>query len=135
LSSNIISSRYYEASPGNQNNKIVTIYDKKGNQLFNIIVNYKVDTIIKSLEEHIARVTLEESSKAKQLETINSNSFWSYRRILPYTLNILFTENFNPKTPIAQIIYFIHNLVVLVFLLSFITTLLQNYITKYSDPT
>jgi hypothetical protein len=135
LNSNIIGSRYYDLPPGNQNNKIIIIYDKQGNQLFNFIVNYKIDGITSALEDYLTELTIKENSKAKELEIIESNSFWSYRRILPYTLNILFTENFNPKSQTSNFVYFIHNILVLGFLLSFIMTLLQNYITKNGTST
>lgn len=133
LKSNIISSHYIEAIPGERYTTTIFVFDKKGNMLFDFPSFHDNKSLVFILNDYLNRLSKEELKKTKELKTINSNSFWSYRRILPYTLNILFTGNFNPKNQIANIVYFFHNIIVLGFLLSFIITLFQNFLTDKSN--
>jgi hypothetical protein len=65
-----------------------------------------------------------------ELNIIKSNKFWSYKEVLPYTINILFTDSFKPKRRVSQVVHFLHNMIVAVFILGFIVSLLQNNLTK-----
>jgi len=52
------------------------------------------------------------------------NKFWSYSRILPYSINIFNTDNFKPVSSLANLVNFIHNFVVWILLLTIITSFL-----------
>ncbi|PHO00747.1 hypothetical protein CSC82_27180 [Rhodobacteraceae bacterium 4F10] len=51
-------------------------------------------------------------------EIVKNNRIWSYRQILPYSLNIFFTGNITPKSKLTNIVFFVHQIIVFVFLLS-----------------
>lgn len=59
-----------------------------------------------------------------------NNKFWSYSKILPYCINIFDTGNINPKTPLSNVIFFIHKFLVWVFIVGIIMSLLPNYFEK-----
>lgn len=134
LNSTIVYCHWEFTPPGHVYNKKIIIYDKLGNKLYDFNDSYyKNESFKDALKSHIEGLTSKEKEKIQKLSIIKSNAFWSYRRILPYTLNILFNSNFNAISANAQIVYYIHNFLVLGFLLSFITSLLQNSLIKNSE--
>lgn len=60
-----------------------------------------------------------------------NNGIWSYRQILPYSLNVFFTGNMTPKSKTANIVFFFHQIIVFAFLLSIVVN--QFPLTKNSD--
>ncbi|MDY0780826.1 hypothetical protein [Tenacibaculum sp. IB213877] len=110
--------RFIVINPKNEDYKKIEL--KSG---FNVKA---IDILRKKLEE----LKLLKKQRFTQLNIINSNKFWSYKEVLPYTINILFTDSFKPNNRTSQIVHFLHNIIVLVFLLSLIVSLLQSYITK-----
>lgn len=110
--------------------RFIVINPKNGYQIFEISTLSFDSGVIDVLKENLTRLKSVEDKINGQLNIIKSNKFWSYKEVLPYTINILFTDSFKPKRKGAQIIHFLHNVVVAAFLLSFIVSLFQNYITK-----
>jgi len=53
------------------------------------------------------------------------NDIWSYRKIVIYTLNVFFTTNMVPVSRTANIFFFIHHFVCIVFILGAISGLFQ----------
>lgn len=105
----------------NSKNKNFKEFELKGD--FNM-------TAIEILKKRLDELKQLKHKRFNQLNIIKLNKFWSYKEVLPYTINILFTDSFKPKRKGAQIIHFLQNVVVAAFLLSFIVSLFQNYITK-----
>ena len=87
-------------------------------------------TPIEILEKGLDELKQFSRKRIHQLKMIESNTFWSYKEVLPYTINILFSDSFKPKNSFSQAVHFLHNIVVAVFLLGFIVSLLQNSITQ-----
>ncbi|GFD72578.1 hypothetical protein KUL113_19980 [Tenacibaculum sp. KUL113] len=105
----------------NSKNKNFKEFELKGD--FNM-------TAIEILKKRLNELKQLKYKRFNQLNIIKSNKFWSYKEVLPYTINILFTDSFKPKRKGAQIIHFLHNIIVAVFILGFIVSLLQNNLTK-----
>jgi hypothetical protein len=116
--------------PGDVKGRQLLLFDLKGNLLFDIPHDDNINKIENILNDYLVILNKLKNSKTKRLNNINSNTFWSYRSILPYTLNVIFNDNFNPKSKGANLIYFIHNLIVAGFLLTFIMQLFQNFMIK-----
>ncbi len=83
-------------------------------------------SVIEILEKGLRRLELLSKERKNELNIIESNKFWSYKEVLPYTINILFSDSFKPKKSFSQLVHFFHNVLVAVFLLGFIVGLLQN---------
>lgn len=49
--------------------------------------------------------------KAKKAE-LDRNNFWTYATLLPYSISSIFTGNMSPLTPIANIIYTFHYVII-----------------------
>ncbi|MCC3217181.1 MULTISPECIES: hypothetical protein [Chryseobacterium] len=49
--------------------------------------------------------------KVKKVE-LDKNNFWTYATLLPYSASSLFTGNMSPLTPIANIFYTIHYIII-----------------------
>ena len=58
------------------------------------------------------------------------NQFWTYGKIFPYVLNVLNTSNINPKSRTANIIFFVHYLIIAVFVISLLTSSLDSLIKR-----
>lgn len=119
----------YKQTPAEDFGKFIIIQPKNNNSFEVSTLSFKSD-VIDVLKENLSRLKSIEAKINDQLNTIKSNKFWSYKEVLPYTINILFTDSFKPKSRMSQITHFIHNVVVAVFLLGFIVSLLQNNLTK-----
>jgi len=116
--------------PSDVVHKVITIYDKNGNKIVETITYSKSSTLAIVLTDILKEIDVEKRNFHKRIKKIESDKFWSYRQILPYTMNILFTDNFIPHNKVANVIYFIHSLVIGIFLLTFMASLYQNYIVS-----
>ncbi|RYC53320.1 hypothetical protein [Flagellimonas olearia] len=114
--------------PGGDYYKIIQIYTLKGSKLFEFTTDSKKTTLSEIFKDYIKEIESDKTSIVEEIETIKKDQFWNYRQILPYTLNILFTDNFNPQSRFANIIYFIHNIFVVGFLISLMMNLFQFYL-------
>lgn len=107
----------------------VNIYNSEGEYLIEV-----EDNDSKTIKEVLlAKLILIESlrnNKKNHLENVKKGSYWSYKRILPYSLNILFNSNFNPKSKLLNLVYFIHHLIVFGFVFSLIIGLTQKILSK-----
>ncbi|WP_176829811.1 hypothetical protein [Tenacibaculum sp. MAR_2009_124] len=83
-------------------------------------------SVIEILDKGLRRLELLSKERKNELKIIKSNKFWSYKEVLPYTINILFSDSFKPKKSFSQLVHFLHNVLVAVFLFGFIVSLLQN---------
>ena len=118
--------------PGGDFYKEIEIYDSKGLKLLDFISKSEERNLLgiftEKLEAIDNRANLEKKRVVEKFEQIEKNQFWNYRQILPYTMNILFTDNFNPQSRTANLIYFIHTIVVVGFLLTLMVNLFQFYL-------
>ena len=64
--------------------------------------------------------------KKDTARVIERNDIWTYRKILSYSINIFFTGNMVPKTKLANVIFFLHELITVTFLLGITVGLAQN---------
>ncbi len=87
-------------------------------------------TAIEILKKELNKLKSLKEENFNELNIIKSNKFWSYKEVLPYTINILFTDSFKPKRRVSQVVHFLHNIIVAGFLLSFIVSLFQDFITR-----
>lgn len=134
LDSNLISGyTQYRIIPDDVVHKILIIYDLKGEKLIEFQTMSKKEKISEILIDHIKELDSEKDDIKEKIKIIEANAFWNYRQILPYTLNILFTDNFKPQSRKANIIYFIHNILVIGFLLALIVNLFQHYLLNNKD--
>lgn len=120
----------YRQIPSDDFGRFIIVKSKHDDEIFEISTLSFDSGVIDILKENLKRLKSTEKKINNQLNIIKSNKFWSYKEVLPYTINILFTDSFKPKSRMSQIVHFIHNVVVAVFLLGFIVSLLQNNLTK-----
>lgn len=90
----------------NANGKLVTYYQNKVDQGDSGI---SLRTFFKKSINDAHKAFAEEKLKR---DKITQDMFWTYDRILPYSINIFTTSNIAPKTVIANIIWFAHYLIV-----------------------
>jgi len=129
LGSNIIKGyTRYRNKPIDQVHKVITIYNSIGEKVCEFKTCSSEEKLSNILVDYLDELNMERDEIEGEIETIKSDKFWSYRQILPYTLNILFTDNFNPKSRMANVVYFVHNILVVGFLLTFIVNLFQYYL-------
>ncbi len=131
LESNLIRGyTQYRTIPSDVVHRVVTIYDSKGEKLLEFQTRSEEEKLSEVLVDYLQELDAEKNDINKRIETIQANAFWSYRQILPYTLNILFTDNFNPQSRTANFVNFLHNILVLGFILNFIMNMFQYYLLK-----
>lgn len=118
----------YREIPSDEVQKIFEVYDLKGSKYIEFGTTSQKQLLSDILNDYLIELDSEKHKIDNQIERIESNSFWSYRQVLPYTINILFTSNFNPQSKIANIIFFFHNILVVGFLLTFIVGFFQHYL-------
>lgn len=118
------------AIPGSKLRKSIDIYKLDGKKSASISSESDKNYLSEILKEHIIELDSKKNEITKEIERIESNSFWSYRQVLPYTINILFTSNFEPKSKSANIVYFIHNVLVVGFLFTLIFGSFQHFLEK-----
>ncbi|GAA4277026.1 hypothetical protein [Aquimarina mytili] len=118
----------YRVIPDDDIRKLVTIYKSDGTKLIEFSTTSKKENLAEIILEYLIDLNSEVDLINEQIKIVESNAFWNYRQVLPYTLNILFTSNFTPQSRTANVIYFIHNIMVAGFLLTFIIGLFQNYL-------
>lgn len=118
----------YKCIPGDQVQKVITFYNRFGKKIIEVNTLSGQEYLSNILFDYLGELDKEKNEIKGKIDIIVANKFWSYRQILPYTLNILFTDNFNPQSRTANIIYFIHNILVVGFLLTFIINLFQYYL-------
>lgn len=100
-------------------NSIVTIYifDKKGalkKKLNKTGGQIELETMKLGnvITEHINYLKNELNYyKAKKAE-LDRNNFWTYATLLPYSISSIFTGNMSPLTPMANILYTIHYVII-----------------------
>ncbi|MBP1222644.1 hypothetical protein [Flavobacterium sp. 1355] len=107
----------------------LTIYDKKGNYKLFVENEKEFRNISSVFADAINKYKSVETKKNNEIDKIKVNKFWSYKSVLPYSLNIFTNGNLVPKSKIANTIYFIHNLFIFIFILSIIVGILQNIYT------
>jgi len=109
-------------------------YNKKGEYIADIKVeDENVININDLLKKELKNVKELQSLKKQEIEEIKAHKFWSYKNILPYSINIIYTSNFVPKSKISNFVYFIHNTFVYAIVLSLIIGFLQNFISNKKD--
>jgi hypothetical protein len=118
----------YKNFPSDQVGKLIEIYYLNGQKSATLISYSDENYISRILEDNLLELDAKKNKIKKEIEKIKSNSFWTYRQVLPYTINILFTSNFEPKRQTANLVYFIHNFLVLGFLLSLIVSSFQHFL-------
>lgn len=114
--------------PGGNYYKIIQIYNLEGHKLFEFTTESDKTSLLDIFKNYLEDIESDKTNIKEKIKNIEKNQFWSYRQILPYTLNILFTDNFNPQSRTANFIYFIHNILVVGFLISLIMNLFQFYL-------
>ncbi|MFH6602975.1 hypothetical protein ACEZ3G_05765 [Maribacter algicola] len=114
--------------PGGHDYKEIEIYDHSNIKLLELNIFNDKENLYDIIKQYLTELEIDKKRINKKIDDIEKNKFWNYRQILPYTLNILFTDNFNPQSRIANFIYFLHNIVVLGFLLTIIINLFQFYL-------
>ena len=114
--------------PGGGFYKNLNIYNSKGYRLNKFITNSNKEYMDGIIIDYLNSIKSDKNDIQEEIKSIKNNRFWSYRQILPYTLNILFTDNFTPQSKTANILYFLHNILVVGFLLSIIINLFQYYL-------
>ncbi|WP_310594490.1 hypothetical protein [Flavobacterium sp.] len=106
-------------------------YNKKGEYITDLkIRDENILNIENLLKNELINVRKLQSLKKKEIEQVKTHKFWSYKNILPYSINIFYTSNFVPKSKISNIVYFIHNTFIFVIILSLIIGFLQNFFTN-----
>jgi len=110
--------------------KSLNIYNKNGNLLLILDNEHDFPKVSSLLQNSIEDYKNIESKKNKAIGDLNVNKFWSYKSVLPYSINIFITSNLVPKSKIANAIYFIHNFFIFTFLLSFIVGIAQTLYSK-----
>ncbi len=110
--------------------KVIRVYDISGAKKTDLITYSEEEVLSEILKEHLKEIDAKKIDLENEIKKIEANKFWSYRQILPYTMNIVFTSNFNPQSRISNIIYFIHNLFIIGFLFSLITRLTRSAFKK-----
>ncbi len=108
---------------------VLNVTNLKGIQLAEIYSNQEGHSFYDSnkkirnfLIERKKKLTIKLNEFQKDFKSIVENkNIWSYRQILSYSINIFFTDNMIPKTRTANILYFFHQIIVVVFLLGLIS--------------
>lgn len=109
---------------------IFHLYNKKGiyiSQIDDIKADFlNVNSVFKVALKETKNL---QKLKTREIEQVKNNQFWSYKNVLPYSINIFYTSNLVPKSRISNVIYFIHNTFVFITLMSLIIGFLQSYIS------
>ena len=122
----------YKIIPEDDVYKVVEVYNLDGEKITELttfsekelLSEILFDCIIESNKD-LKELESEKKNMQEEIKTIKSNAFWSYRQILPYTLNILFTSNFNPISSLANIVNAIHNILIVCLLFPIIASIFQ----------
>lgn len=114
--------------PGGNYYKLLQVYNSEGFKLFEFTTESNKESLLGIFTNYLEEIESDRINIKEQIKNIEKNQFWNYRQILPYTLNIIFTDNFNPQSGTANVIYFIHNILVVGFLISLIMNLFQFYL-------
>lgn len=117
--SNIVYTDYRLNLPSKTFDFTATIYifDKNGilkKQLYKIGSQIELDSVKfgSVITEDINRLKNELNYyKAKKVE-LDRNNFWTYATLLPYSISSIFTGNMSPLTPMANILYTIHYVII-----------------------
>lgn len=108
--------------------KEIEIYNLSGFKQFEFIIESDRKNLADIFNNYLEKIESDRNRISQEIMEIKKNQFWNYRQILPYTLNILFTSNFNPQSRTANLIYFAHNILVVGFLMTLIMNLFQFYL-------
>lgn len=111
----------------------LSICNSKGQNMVNLIGEYGnciSDEMIISefLSKQIKAIGKANSKLDLDKDKINNKDIWSYRRILAYSINIFDTDNLKPKSKLANIIFFIHKLIVWIFIVGIIGSALHDFV-------
>ena len=108
---------------GRNGMKLGELLNKRGGCVLsnskNTIKNYLIDYLIES-QNMLKEFNLE---KRKITEL---NDPWTYRQLLPYSVNIFSTSNMVPKSKQANIVFFLHQLIVGTLIISLLIGIIQN---------
>lgn len=102
-------------------------FNELGNMQF-IPSSTPIRAILQRFESHFKGRVEGYQSATRKIE--KDNDIWTYRNILSYSVNIFFTSNMVPKSRMANVLVFLHNLIVVVFLLGTTVGVAQNFITS-----
>ncbi len=109
---------------GSKYERLIHIYDINGVHQKDLVeyVGNVQDTIQGSLFNFLSleKGILENKLNAFSIlnhEIEKQEKFWTYPRILPYVINIFNTDNIKPKSRAANILFFTHNFIVVVFII------------------
>lgn len=130
LNKYIVISNYSIKFSGNHPPEPVTalhFYDNKGNYKLDLETEGDEKNISQLLQNSIKSFNNLQDLKNRDIQNLRVNKFWSYKNVLPYSLNIFITSNIVPKNRIANVVYFIHNFFVFTVVLSLILGFVQNY--------
>ncbi len=117
--SNIIYTDYHLNLPSKTYDFTATIYifDKKGvlkKKLYKTGSQAELDSVKLGsvITEDINGLKNElKYYKAKKIE-LDRNNFWTFATLLPYSISSIFTGNMSPLTPMANILYTIHYVII-----------------------
>jgi hypothetical protein len=98
---------------------------------FEIPNNYKEKPTLRViLRNYLNSFDIKESDfKRRKYEIVKLEKYWNYNNILAYSINIFSKDNIIPKSRIANVIFFIHHLLVYGFILGLVFQLGFNFFT------
>lgn len=107
----------------------IYVYNTDGEHLIDLseYIGSIEDTIHGSLFNFLYQEKQVLKTRLSQFENLNheiekKEKFWSYSRILPYVINIFNTDNIKPKSRSANILFFIHNFIVVIFIIGLLSS-------------
>lgn len=134
LSNYIVISTYKAKNTGGKHPiepvECFNIYKKNGSFILSVDADVDYINVKKLFNSEIANFKNLEIKKNNAIKDIHLNKFWSYKSILPYSINIFITSNIVPKSKTANAIFFIHNIVIFSFVLSMIAGFVHSAIAN-----
>ncbi|WP_433829612.1 hypothetical protein [Flavobacterium anhuiense] len=129
LSNYIVVSTYVRRDIGGKHPpepiRAFNIYKKNGVFILSVDADIDYKNVRNLFKSEIINFKNLEVKKNKAIKDIYSNKFWSYKNVLPYSMNIFITSNIVPKSKVANTLFFIHNIFIFSFLLSMIIGFVQ----------
>lgn len=117
--SNILYTDYHLNLPSKTYNFTATIYifDKKGilkKRLYKVGSQADLDSVKLGsvISEDINELKKELNYYRVKKVELDKNNFWTFATLLPYSISSIFTGNMSPLTPMANILYTIHYVII-----------------------
>lgn len=108
----------------------IAVCDKKGKHLTNLNASDSKTKVSDYIIYSLKNIDLKNQKVISEREKIINKEIWEYSRILAYSINITFTSNIEPKTKLAQATFFLHKLIVSVFLFGLMASFVVDIIKK-----